>query len=121
MTVSMAVRSGRRAAEKLMVDNCRITRTGEPTIGPDGREHISETTVYEGKCKVQTYEPYEQTPNTAGHTAVVQRYSVHAPYGAGPFEVGDKVTVTGREFRVAGLHEKTYQTAIRLLVDEVVI
>ena len=80
MTVSMAVRSGRRAAEKLMVDNCRITRTGEPTIGPDGREHISETTVYE-----------------------------------------DKVTVTGREFRVAGLHEKTYQTAIRLLVDEVVI
>lgn len=117
-------------AESLMVDTCTITREGEGwVVDPDtGREvPAPPTTVYEGKCKVQTYEPHERTPDVGGSTEVIQRYHVHVPVTAGPFEVGDVVTITsgandpttsGRTFRVAGLHEKTWQTAQRLLVDE---
>lgn len=106
-----------------MQDFCTITRPQAPQVDALGREHTPKPrVVYEGKCKIQTYEPYEQVLETVQHSAVQQRYSVHIPYGAGPFEVGDIIALAGsdRKFRVGGLHEKTYQTAIRLLVDEVV-
>ena len=118
-------------AEQEMADECTITRTDPdaPWVpGPDGYDVPPQpATVYEGRCKVATYEPYEATPDVGGKTVVQQRYSVHVPVSAGPFEVGDVVTITasaqlpattGRTFRVAGLHEKTWQTAQRLLVDE---
>lgn len=115
-----------------MVDTCTITRADpdapwvpDPETGYDVPPPPA--TVYEGRCKVATYEPYEATPDVGGKTVVQQRYSIHVPVSAGPFEVGDLVTITGsanlpattgRTFRIAGLHEKTWQTAQRLLTDE---
>ena len=118
------------AAESMMVDTCTITREGagwvkDPVTGRD--VPAPPTTVYEGRCKVASYQPYEATPEVGGMTEVLQRYAVHVPVTAGPFEVGDLITITAganqpttrdRTFRVAGLHEKTWQTAQRLLVDE---
>lgn len=113
--------SAYRAARRLMTDTCKITRLATATNPNTGREYAKPFTVYEGACKLQTYEPYEQTPVAGGHTTVVQRYSVHLPVKAGEiFRVGDVVEVEGRKFRIAGLNYKTHQTAIRLLVDEVV-
>ena len=109
-----------------MVDRVVIERPGsiDPVTGDR-----SWSTVYAGRGKVQTYEPYESAvASQAGHTFITQRYSVHVPVDAGQFDVGDRVTILrgsgpvedGVKYRVAGLHEKTFQTAQRLLVDQVV-
>ncbi len=120
----------RALAESLMVDTFLIERVS--TVGvEDGRGGITypKVTVYEGKGKIQTFEPYGQTPNVGGATFVKQRYYAHIPWDAGEFEPGDvvklvasrfPVSAVGRKYRVAGVHEKTLQTAQRLLVDELV-
>lgn len=130
MSSAQAIQAGRRAAERLMLDVIRISRVSREGV-EDGLGGVifPLVPVYEGVGKIQTYEPYEQTPNVGGATLVLQRYSVHVPWDAGVFEPGDTVKViaarwdiasVGREYRVAGLHEKTLQTAQRLLVDELV-
>lgn len=111
-----SIKAGQRAAELAMRDACVITRLTKVLVGD--REEFLASTVYEGKCKLQTFEPYEQTPETVTHTATVQRYSLHVPVSVSVM-VGDLATVGARRFRVAGLHDKTFQTARRLLVDEV--
>jgi hypothetical protein len=122
MSARTAVLAGRLAAERLMVDTCVIGRPGGWTEDEDGVEVPSETTVYSGKCRVQTYEPYESALTSAGRPVVQQRYQVHLPVSdeAMAVEVGDLVHVAGRRrpLRVGGLFDKTFATAIRLLVDE---
>lgn len=127
MNVRAALMAGRRRAESLMVDRCVIERNVGTDIDDEGRETPTWASVYEGRCKVQTYEPYESERESARAHVVQQRYSVHVPVSAGPFRPGDRVTITaaavafhavGAKYRVAGLHEKTFQTAQRLLVDE---
>lgn len=128
MSAESALLAGRAAAERLMVATVRITRTDRSTRDPlTGLG--TPTTVYEGRAKVQTYEPHEVGRDSAGSTQIVQRYHVHVPVDSGPFEVGDLVHIltsplmphaVGDRFRVAGLHEKSLQTAQRLLVDEFV-
>lgn len=132
MTAQSAIQQGRIAAEALMLDSCSITRvtgpagpldpvTGEKTPPPTA-------TVYEGKCRIQTYEPQESRPESGDHAYAVQRYSVHIPVGP-VVRVDDVVTVTSatldpdlvaRRYKVMGLLHKTYATANRLLVDEIV-
>lgn len=126
--VAQFLPSWRAEAESLMVDSCtirRVTSTGD--VDDDGNPVVTGPTVYAGRCKVQTYEPYEQNREVGSSSSVTQRYSIHVPVTAGPFEVGDVVTITAsaefpttlnRTFRVEGLHEKTWQTAQRLLTDE---
>lgn len=128
--ISSALPELQAHAESMMVDACRITRlvdawTTDPATGRD--VPAPPAVIYEGKCKVTSYQPYETTPEVGGMTEVLQRYYVHVPVTAGPFEIGDLITITAgandpttldRTFRVAGLHEKTWQTAQRLLVDE---
>lgn len=126
MTATSALLAGRRAAEHLMVDACLVERVmGEEAIDEEGRIVVGRVTVYSGRCRVQTYEPYETARESAGATVIQQRYSVHVPVTAGPFRPGDLVTITGGSssavgslYRIAGIHEKTFQTAQRLLVDE---
>ena len=112
------------AAQRLMLDQCTVTRrSAELVEDPEtGREDYASQTVYEGPCKVQTYEAYEQTPEGAGHTYTVQRYRVDVPASAGPFTTGDVITVTGyrHEFLVAGEMDKTHMSAQRLPVDMIV-
>ena len=132
MSAATALARGRAAAERLLVDQCEITRV----VGPPGpidpetglREPPPTETVYSGRCKVQTYEPHESKPESGGHVFTVQRYYVHIPVGAGPIQVDDRVTITsatadpglaGRTYRIAGLMHKSMATAQRLLVDEV--
>ena len=121
MTASSALARGRRMAESLMVDACTINRITGTTTDENGYETptYADPPPYAGRCKIQTYEPHEQTPEVGGSSPTVQRYSLHVPIGAGPFEVGDVATVGARVFRIGGLHGKTFQTAQRLLVDEI--
>lgn len=114
----MAARGARRA-ESLMVELCTVVRPGPNVVDPaTGVVSPSSTQVYSGRCKVNTYEPYEEQRDVSGQTVVSQRYSVHVPLSAGPFAVGDVVAVGSRRFRVGGTHQKSFQTAQRLLCDE---
>lgn len=128
MGVRGAVAAGRRAAERQMLDTCTVGRvTGETTVDPDTGAVIPVTvSVYEGRCKVQTFEAHEANPEMGGSVATVQRYSVHVPVGAFEPEVGMVVTITaaaldphltGTAFRVVALLHKTAATAYRLGVE----
>ena len=114
-----------------MVDSCTVAHvsTSEFTTDPvTGVDTPVTTQVYAGKCKVQTYEPYERNPEVGGATVTVQRYAVHVPVGSFEPEVGHVVTITaaaldshlaGRSFRVVALLHKTASTAYRLGIEEV--
>jgi hypothetical protein len=115
-----------------MFDAGRVERGGgEPVFNPEtGKvEPPPPVLVYEGRCKVQTWEAFESNPQAGERKLTVQRYYLHVPVGCGPFAVGDTITITaavenpnlpGTQFTVSGLNDKTLQTAQRLLIDEVV-
>ena len=115
------IRSGRRRAEKLMVSHGVCKRVTDLVDPDDGTTSTTETQVYSGKCKVQSFRPYESVIISGGRPVVEQRTEIHVPVGAGPFQVGDVWTVEGFRypFRVGGIDEKSLQTAQHLLVDEV--
>lgn len=120
MSAPAAIRAGQQAAERLMISTCTVVRI-ESVRDPDTYVTTQvETPVYAGKYRLTTYEPYETVIVSAGRTKVEQRYQAHFPVGSAVFRIGDLIRPSGsdRTLRVAGLLEKTFQTAIRLLVDE---
>ena len=55
MSLDTLMTSGRDAAERLMTDECRVTKAGGVTVDPDTGQSVPKVTeVYAGKCKVQT-------------------------------------------------------------------
>lgn len=131
MSARGVTRRGRRMAESLMVDRCEIRRPPTPgALDPatGTRPLVPGAVVYTGRCKVQTYEAHESTPQSGQHVYSVQRYYVHIPTSVSGVAVDDQITVTaseldpplvGRTYRVAGLLHKSMATANRLIVDEV--
>lgn len=121
---------GRRRAESLMVDACVVR--GKSTFGAmDDDTGLKVETVgavvYEGRCKIQTYEAHESTPASGQHVWSVQRYTIHL-LATVEVTVDCMVTVTasvldehlvGRRYRVAAFLHKSLATANRLAVDEV--
>lgn len=109
------------AAESLMVSPCTIRRPSsvepDPVTGAD--TEVPGALVYDGGCKLQSREGEIRNGEVADSTTTTQRWEVHVPVSSGPYLKGDVVTVLGRKFRVEGLHVKTWQTAQRLPVVEV--
>lgn len=113
-----------------MVDMCEIREPStfgemDPVTGL--RQETPGAVAYAGKCKVQTFEAHESTPESGDHQYTVQRYSVHIPATV-EVDVDHMITVTsaaldsnlvGRRYRVAGFLHKTFATANRLQVEEV--
>lgn len=111
----------RRRALQLMVDRCVITRA-QLRRDDSGREVWERAPVYEGRCKISSYEAYEQSPDSGRHEYTVQRYRLDLPLeGTDQVRVGDLAYVEGYRYplRIASLFKKTHQTARRLLVDMV--
>lgn len=111
-----------------MLDRCVIRRiTGETTDRATGKVTPLTETVYAGKCKLQSYEGYEQSRDTADVQYTVQRLSIHLPVGAYRINVGDVIEITestldpllaGRQMRlVSEAPFKTFATAYRVFVD----
>lgn len=124
MSAESAVQAGREAAARQMIDACTISRAGDGDPNPVTGA-VPDVEVYAGRCKVQTFEAYEQTPESGGFDYTVQRYYVHVPVGGYAPAVGDVVTVVssrldphlaGRQFRVVALLHKSLATAYRLAV-----
>lgn len=125
----LALIEGRRLAESIMADTCKVERPGKPQ--PDGRGGTTRpmTPVYEGPCRVP---PPSQTlgdltPESGGREFTVLRLEVHFPVGSFAPQVGDVITILdskhdpllpGRTYRVAQPHHGA-TTAYRLGVEEV--
>jgi len=125
------IAAGRALAESLMLDTCTVKRpSAETTIDPDtGLPTTTWSTIYTGKCKIQSESVQSLNPKSGDHVYTVDRWEVHLPVSATGVKVGDVVEITaspldsvnvGRKFSVSGLFRKTLATAQRLPVEEVV-
>ena len=125
MSARAAIMQGRRMAERLMVDRWRVYRLDMDDVDPLTGEAVR-VTVYEGKAKLTSYEGYEQTPEVVGHTATVQRLSLHLPVTSYRPQVGHVAVcvdsldpnLVGTEYRMTqDAPFKTFATAYRVFVD----
>lgn len=118
----------RADAESLMLDTCVIGDLGDPVTNPDTGEVTTPIdALYDGRCKVQTWEAQESNPEAGGAVLTVQRYAVHIPVGSYVPAIGHVVEIetaaldpnlAGRRYRVVALLHKTLATAYRLGVQE---
>lgn len=131
MSVLRFVAAGRRHAEALMVDTCTIrTVTGNTTVPVTGTVTASYgDPVYTGKCKIQSASPVRGNPVAGEHVWTLGRTELHLPVaGTGAVTSNQLVEITasvdpanvGRKFRIHSDDRKSLQTAIRVLVEEVV-
>lgn len=112
-----------------MLDVCTITRPGEPVTDPNtGDVTNTSTTVYAGKCKVQSKDSATSSPEAGGAVFTVVSRQVHIPANVADVRDGDVVTITGsalnsftvgKQYRVSGFTPDTFETACRLPVKEI--
>ena len=128
MSALAATLSGRREAERLMVDTCTIRRqTGETRDASGAVTPVYGTTVYTGKCRLQLRGLASQSPDVGEQRIDILRGELQLPISVTGVAVDDQVTfdssldpaLGGRVFRVADLMHKTHATARRLPVEEV--
>lgn len=128
MSISVYVLSGRRESALIQTDRCRIEPILPSTTDATSGKVIEQygPAIYEGRCRVTTYEPQEQNPVVGGSRLTVQRYSVQVPVTV-PVPVNALVTIlackldpamVGKKYRtVAELH-KTQATSQRVGIEE---
>lgn len=113
-----------------MLDACVVTRpSAGSTVDPGTALVVTPppTTIYTGKCKVQTRDVQVTTPDVAGREASIVRWELHLPVvGSEAVREGDTATITasaldtalvGQVFTVQGPHVGTAKTARRLPVE----
>ena len=124
MTASSAVRAGRAAAARLMVDTCTIAHiTGQATNTTTGVVANTTSTVYSGACRIKP--DSAPSESQAGEREVVtRRFVVSIPMSETDVAVDDVVTVTASELdpalvgatlTVAGVIVGSHVTARRLV------
>lgn len=112
-----------------MLDACTITRPGATVTDPNtGDVTNTSTTVYTGKCKVQSSNTMAANPEAGEAVFTVVSRQVHIPANAANVKDGDVVTLTasklnsftvGKKYRVEGFTPDTFDTAARLPVKEI--
>lgn len=111
-----------------MVDECTISRVTGTVDESDGSVTKTTTTVYSGKCRIQTYDPYEKRSGVADVETTLRRDVLQVPMSVTGLTTGDEVTVTaseldedlvGRVWRIAGPSRKTHSTMRRMYIEEV--
>lgn len=113
-----------------MVDACTVKRASGSSFNEStGRDEASFTTVYAGVCKVQSRDLVSSDSEVGGRSQVATRLEVHLPVSAAEAVHDDLLTITaavydsqlvGRVFRVVAPVGKSFATARRLEVVEVV-
>lgn len=128
MSLDILMTSGRDAAERLMTDECRVTKAGGVTVDPDTGQSVPQVTeVYAGKCKVQTSGGVGGDTTDTG--TVVNEWLVRVDFpwatrGLTPDMVveitkSDDPNLAGHKFRlVSPQSQKTHATAQRWNVKE---
>lgn len=129
MSAVTALLRGRTAADALMVDECTITRPGEPVTDPETGDVTNPSApVYSGRCKVQSKDSATASPEAGEAVFTVVSRQVHIPANAADVRDGDVVTITasalnsftvGKKYRVSGFTPDSFDTAFRLPVKEI--
>lgn len=128
----------REDAESVMFDVCTVGRPGKAVTDLVGKVTTPLTPAYPtaveraegnpGRCKVQQTISQASNPVAGGHLFTIQDARLDFPVSAGPFQVGDVVTMTsslksphmvGNIYTVDEIYEKSYLTAQRLRVKQV--
>ncbi|RSN65421.1 hypothetical protein DMH01_03320 [Amycolatopsis sp. WAC 04182] len=129
MSALAAVMRGRRRAEALMLDTCRIRAVTGTTTDPDGV--VTPTygpVVYTGKCKIQNWRSFPSNPDAGEHQWTVTPTFLHLPVAtSGAVATGMFVEIltavdplnVGRQFRLRSSDRKSLMTAVRFQVEEV--
>lgn len=132
MRIAEAVALGRIHAESLMTDSVKVWRasTEPPTEGEWGEViPAPPLLVYEGKAKGQNDRTYPNSPNVADVARVTLMVAhVHFPHGTTAVRPGDVVEwidsqnprLIGRKVRIRVDSDKTWNTSVRMNVEEVV-
>ena len=132
MSATTATLAGRRAAETGMTDTWAVYRYTDGVLNETtGQYAPTATTVYSGPGKLQSFESYEQNPVAGSHDYTVMRPILHLPVNTSSalVEVGDTAVclaspmdadLVGREVTIEGFQSKTYITARRFPVSEVI-
>lgn len=134
-TVTGGLPEMRAMAESLMVDTVTVSYVdpdAEPVQNPEtGSTEPVYAQRFTSKCKIQTRNLQARAEEVGGRTATTVSVELHLPIGAPAVEVGDVCEVTavgslsdiqllGRKFKVVAPVAKTFATARRLEVTEVV-
>jgi hypothetical protein len=130
MSATTAVLRGRVAAERLMTDTVSITRvTGSSTNSETGVVTPTTSTIYTGAAKVQQGGVPIGQPRDLGEASVqLVHLQLHIPVSATGVRVDDIATVTastldpdlvGRVFNIRSVAHKSYLTARRMDIEEV--
>lgn len=129
--ITQTVREGRELAESLMTATCVIRRaTGDMTVDPATDADVPEyADLFTSVCKVQARNLQARQQEAGGRTATTVALQLHLPVSAAEVSVGDYAHVltspldpelVGRTFTVVGPSAKSYATARRLEIEEVV-
>ena len=129
MSATSVMLCGRVAAERLMVDACRIERiTGQTTNTTTGEVTDAVATIYSGKCRVQQRGRMSR-PTDVGEAYVYQTLrELQLPMSVTGVEIEDIVTITasvydldavGQAYYVRELWAKTHSTSRRIGIEEV--
>lgn len=129
MTANTVTLRGRAAIERLMVDQCTISRQAVASSnGETGQITYTTTTIYSGRCRVQQKAPANR-PHQLGEASVwLQRLELQLPMSVTQVASDDLVVLTSstldpdllnRTWRVRELTHKTHETARRYQIEEV--
>lgn len=132
LKIQEAASRSRAHAESLMQDRVRVWRASPkgPSEGEWGSSTPAPPTlVYEGRAKAQNDRTYPSSPDV-GDTARVTLMiaAVHFPYGTTAIQSGDvcewvssvNPRLVGRKVLLRVDEDKTWQTAVRMNVQEVI-
>lgn len=129
MSIASLLARGQRAAETLMLDTCTVKYVSGSTLNGSGIDVPTYTTRFTSACKVQERGVQSVERDAGGREATIVRTFIHLPVSAGAVEVDDVLTITaaehdaqlvGRVFRVLAPVGKSFATARRLEVEEIV-
>lgn len=136
MSLESVTLAGRRAAERLMLDQGKAMRpTGGTAYDPSadngkGADVDQYAPLFESHCKIQTENVEARTSEVGARTAVEVRTELHLPADTAPLMVGDIWEMTaphalsfaaaGQRLRVTAPVAGSFKTARRYVVEEVV-
>lgn len=123
----------RAEAESLMTDTCTVRRdTGDTAQNPGtGTVEPVYTDLFSSPCKVQARSLVALDAEVGGRTATTVRLELHLPVASAAVKTGDVAEITavgalsdstlvGREFMITAPVAKSFATARRYEVEEIV-
>lgn len=128
MSLDTLMTSGRDVAERLMTDECKVSKVGGVTVDPDTGQSVPQVTeVYAGRCKVQTSGGVGGDTTDTGTVVNEWLVRVDFPWATRGLTPDMAVEITksgdpnlvGHKFRlVSPQSQKTHATAQRWNVKE---